>query len=40
MCTSALRHTGYDHHDERRQRKPPLHRHEIEKMAGRVAEKG
>jgi SsrA-binding protein len=31
---------GYDRHDERRQRKLLLHRHEIEKMAGRVAEKG
>ena len=37
---SPYSHTGYDHHDERRQRKLLLHRHEIEKMAGRVAEKG
>ena len=37
---SPYSHTGYDHHDERRQRKLLLHRHEIQKMAGRVAEKG
>ena len=37
---SPYSHTGYDHHDERRHRKLLLHRHEIEKMAGRVAEKG
>ena len=37
---SAYSHTGYDHHDERRQRKLLLHRHEILKMMGRVAEKG
>jgi SsrA-binding protein len=37
---ARLDHTGYDRHDERRQRKLLLHRHEIEKMAGRVAEKG
>ena len=29
-----------DEDDERRQRKLLLHRHEIEKMAGRVAERG
>ena len=37
---SPYSHTGYAHHDERRQRKLLLHRHEIEKMAGRVAERG
>jgi SsrA-binding protein len=33
-------HTGYDKHDERRQRKLLLHRHEINKIAGQVREKG
>ena len=37
---SPYSHTGYDRHDERRQRKLLLHRHEIQKMTGRVAEKG
>ena len=37
---SPYSHTGYAHHDERRQRKLLLHRHEILKMMGRVAEKG
>ena len=37
---SPYSHTGYDHHDERRQRKLLLHRHEILKISGRVAEKG
>ena len=37
---SPYSHTGYDHHDERRQRKLLLHRHEILKMMGRVAERG
>jgi SsrA-binding protein len=37
---SPYSHTGYAHHDERRQRKLLLHEHEIQKMAGRVAEKG
>jgi len=37
---SPYSHTGYAHHDERRQRKLLLHRHEIQKLAGRVHEKG
>ena len=37
---SPYSHTGYAHHDERRQRKLLLHRHEIRKLTGRVAEKG
>lgn len=37
---SPYSHTGYAHHDERRQRKLLLHEHEIRKLAGRVAEKG
>jgi SsrA-binding protein len=37
---SAYSHTGYAHHEERRQRKLLLHRHEILKLTGRVAEKG
>jgi SsrA-binding protein len=37
---SPYSHTGYAHHDERRHRKLLLHRHEIQKMSGRVAEKG
>ena len=37
---SPYSHTGYAHHEERRQRKLLLHEHEIRKMAGRVAEKG
>jgi SsrA-binding protein len=37
---SPYSHTGYAHHEERRQRKLLLHRHEIEKMAGQVHEKG
>lgn len=37
---SPYSHTGYAHHEERRQRKLLLHRHEIQKLAGRVAEKG
>jgi len=37
---SPYSHTGYAHHDERRQRKLLLHRHEIEKLSGRVVEKG
>jgi SsrA-binding protein len=37
---SPYSHTGYAHHDERRQRKLLLHKHEILKLAGRVAEKG
>ena len=37
---SPYSHTDYVHHDERRQRKLLLHRHEILKLTGRVAEKG
>jgi len=37
---SPYSHTGYAHHDERRQRKLLMHRHEIRKLTGRVAEKG
>jgi SsrA-binding protein len=37
---SPYSHTGYAHHDERRQRKLLLHRHEILKLSGRVNEKG
>ena len=37
---SPYRHTGYATHAERRQRKLLLHRHEIQKLTGRVVEKG
>jgi SsrA-binding protein len=37
---SPYSHRGYAHHDERRTRKLLLHRHEIQKLSGRVAEKG
>jgi SsrA-binding protein len=37
---SPYSHTGYAHHDERRQRKLLLHAYEIRKLTGRVAEKG
>ena len=37
---SPYSHTGYAHHEERRQRKLLLHAEEIRKLAGRVAEKG
>jgi SsrA-binding protein len=37
---SPYSHTGYAHHDERRDRKLLLHRHEIQKLTGRVVEKG
>lgn len=37
---SPYSHTGYAGHAERRQRKLLLHRHEINKLAGRVREKG
>ena len=37
---SPYSHSGYAHHEERRQRKLLLHRHEIQKLTGRVAEKG
>ncbi len=33
-------HRGYAGHEERRQRKLLLHRHEIRKLTGKVAEKG
>ena len=33
-------HTGYSSHEERRQRKLLMHRHEIRKLTGKVAEKG
>ena len=37
---SPYSHTGYAHHEERRQRKLLLHRHEILKLAGQVHKKG
>jgi SsrA-binding protein len=37
---SPYSHTGYAHHDERRQRKLLMHQHEIRKLTGRVVEKG
>lgn len=37
---SPYSHTGYAHHDERRQRKLLLHRHQIRKLLGQVKEKG
>lgn len=37
---SPYSHTGYAHHEERRQRKLLLHKDEIRKLTGRVAEKG
>jgi SsrA-binding protein len=37
---SPYSHTGYAHHEERRQRKLLLHRHEILKLAGQVHQKG
>ena len=37
---SPYSHTGYAHHDERRQRKLLLHRHEIQKLTGQVNQKG
>ena len=37
---SPYSHTGYAHHDERRNRKLLLHRHEIQKLTGRVVERG
>jgi SsrA-binding protein len=37
---SPYSHTGYAHHEERRQRKLLLHRHQIRKLTGQVAEKG
>ena len=40
MHISAYSHTDYVKQDERRQRKLLLHKHEILKLAGKVAEKG
>ena len=37
---SAYSHRGYAQHEELRQRKLLLHRHEIRKLVGRTAEKG
>ena len=37
---SPYSHTGYAHHEERRQRKLLMHRHEINKLTGLVREKG
>ena len=37
---SPYSHTGYAHHEERRQRKLLLHQREIDKMTGLVREKG
>ena len=37
---SPYSHTGYATHEERRRRKLLLHRHEIQKLAGRVIDKG
>ena len=37
---SPYSHTGYAHHEERRQRKLLLHQHEIRKLVGQVKEKG
>lgn len=37
---SPYSHTGYAHHEERRQRKLLLHREEIRKLTGKVTEKG
>jgi SsrA-binding protein len=40
MHIGPYSHTGYASHEERRQRKLLLHRHEIRKLVGRVAERG
>src|SRR5438105_4021610 len=37
---SPYSHTGYASHEERRQRKLLLHKHEIMKLAGRTQERG
>jgi SsrA-binding protein len=37
---SPYSHTGYSHHEERRQRKLLLHQHEIQKLTGQVNQKG
>jgi SsrA-binding protein len=40
MHIGPYSHTGYAHHEERRQRKLLLHKAEIRKLTGKVAEKG
>ena len=40
MHISPYSHTGYAHHEERRQRKLLLHKHEINKVMGLVRERG
>jgi SsrA-binding protein len=40
VSISPYSHTGYAHHDEKRQRKLLMHKHEIMKLAGQVQEKG
>ena len=40
MHVSPYSHTGYAHHEERRQRKLLLNKHEINKVMGLVREKG
>ena len=40
VSISPYSHTGYARHEERRDRKLLLHRHEIQKLTGRVVEKG
>lgn len=37
---SPYSHTGYAHHEERRQRKLLMHKHEINKLTGLVRERG
>jgi SsrA-binding protein len=37
---SPYSHTGYAHHEERRQRKLLLHRDEIRKLTGQITQKG
>ena len=37
---SPYSHTGYAHHEERRQRKLLMHKHEINKLTGLTREKG
>jgi SsrA-binding protein len=40
VSISPYSHRGYADHPEKRQRKLLLHRHEIQKLTGKVAEKG
>lgn len=40
MHIKPYSHTGYGGHDERRQRKLLMHRHELRKLTGQVTEKG